>query len=144
MSQPSGPQIRAVSPIKSLVHRFAYLLLILSAFGLMLVGKADTVLVERMRTTAIDAVAPVLDLASRPVASVNALIDQARAFSNIYEENLRLEQENQRLLTWQEAARRLEVENAQLRSLSNFQTIISFNGTHQLFSMTRLLHKAFQ
>ena len=89
----------------------------------MLIGKADTVLVERMRTAAIDAVAPVLDLASRPVATVNALIDRAQAFSNIYEDNLRFQQENQRLLIWQEAARRLELENAQLRALSNFQAV---------------------
>ena len=123
MNQQPGPQIRAVSPIRSLVYRFAYLLLILSAFGLMLVGKADTVLVERMRSTAVDAVAPVLDMASRPVATVNALIDRVRAFSNIYEDNLRLEQENRRLLIWQEAARRLEVENSQLRALSNFRAV---------------------
>jgi rod shape-determining protein MreC len=124
VKQQGGPQLRAATtPLRSVLHRFAYVLLICAAFGLMLVGKADTILIERMRAGTMDAINPILDMASRPVASMNELIDRARAFSNIYEENLRLREENSHLLAWQTAARKLEAENTELRQVLNYRDV---------------------
>ncbi len=103
-----------------LANKFAYLGLILGAFGLMLLGKADIVLVEKVRTQVMDAAAPILDVLSRPVDTVAGLIDQAHELSVIREENERLRKERDRLFQWQAAARHLEAENKALKGLLNF------------------------
>jgi rod shape-determining protein MreC len=106
------------TPIRSWAHRFAFLLLVVAAFGLMLLGKADTVLVERLRTAVTDSVAPILDFASRPVGSIGAAVDQIGELADLRAENAALRRENERLRNWQAVARRLEAENAALRELT--------------------------
>ncbi len=107
-------------PIKGLIQRFAYVGLVVAAFGLMLLGKADVLLVERIRTQVTDALAPILDVLSRPVATVSDVVDQVRELASLHEENAGLREDKVRLLQWQTAARRLEAENKALRALLNF------------------------
>jgi rod shape-determining protein MreC len=87
----------------------------------MLVGKADTVLVEHARVLALDLASPVLEAIARPVAVANRTIADLKEFASLREENARLREENARLLAWQTAARRLENENEGLRGLANFR-----------------------
>lgn len=111
---------RIAVPIKGLIQRFAYVGLVAAAFGLMLLGKADVLLVERIRTQVTDALAPILDVLSRPVATVSDVVDQVRELASLREENAGLREDKVRLLQWQTAARRLEAENKALRALLNF------------------------
>jgi len=111
---------RIAAPIKSLLQRFAYLGLVGAAFALMLLGKADTVLVERFRAQVTDAVAPILEVLSRPAAAVSEIVDQVRELANLRDENARLRDDNARLLKWQSVARRLDAENQALRDLLGF------------------------
>ncbi|HAI32230.1 MULTISPECIES: rod shape-determining protein MreC [unclassified Thalassospira] len=120
MAQHGGPQQRIFSPLRTALHRFAFILLILSAFGLMLLGKADTVLIERIRAASADLVSPVMNVISRPAASINELTDKIYNLAHLYEENERLRRENQQLLAWQQAARNLSHENARLRDLASY------------------------
>lgn len=115
----SGSIARLLLPGRTLIQRFAYLFLLLGAVGLMLVGKADVVLVERARTAVVDATAPILDFFSRPAAKVAAGIEDLRQLWDLRQEAARLRQDNERLLRWQQVARQLEAENAQLRDLLN-------------------------
>ena len=108
------------APVRSLAHRFAYLGLVLAAFALMLLGKADTVLMEQFRTQVIDAVAPILDVLERPIATVTELVDEAKGLAAIREDNKQLRDEKARLLKWQAVSRRLEAENKALRNLLDF------------------------
>ena len=87
----------------------------------MLIGKADTVLVENARVVALDLASPALEAIARPVAVANRTIADLREFATLREENARLREENARLLSWQTAARRLENENDRLRELSQFR-----------------------
>lgn len=103
-----------------LANRFGYLVLVLAAFALMLLGKADVVVMERVRASVTDAVAPVLDVISRPVASFDRLVDEATALSELRDVNAQLRAENQRLMEWQASARKLAAENQQLKGLLNF------------------------
>lgn len=119
MKQAVG-QLNRVGTIRALIHRFAFLALGLAAFVLMLVGKADTVLVERLRTSLSDVLAPVLDIASRPASTIADLLANVRGLSNIRAENAVLREENTRLLQWQSVARQLEAENKSLRGLLRF------------------------
>jgi len=120
LAQHGGPQQRIFSPLRTALHRFAFILLILSAFGLMLLGKADTVLIERIRAASADLVSPVMNVISRPAASINELTDKIYNLAHLYEENERLRRENQQLLAWQQAARNLSHENARLRDLASY------------------------
>lgn len=100
--------------------RFGYLGLVLIAFALMLLGKADLSVMERVRASVSDAVAPVLDVLSRPVATIDRLVDEAVVMGELRIENQRLRQENQHLMAWQAAARKLSAENLNLKSQLNF------------------------
>jgi rod shape-determining protein MreC len=114
----TGPVSHLTTPIRAWVHRSAFLLLIVAAFALMLLGKADAVLVERARTAVTDAVAPILELAARPVGTIRGVVDQVRELSDLRAENAALREENERLRRWQAAAQRLEAENMALRELA--------------------------
>ncbi|MBO9508108.1 rod shape-determining protein MreC [Thalassospira sp. A3_1] len=120
MAQHGGPQQRIFSPLRTALHRFAFILLIVSAFGLMLLGKADTVLIERIRAASADLVSPIMNVVSRPAASINELTEQATNLFNLYEQNERLRRENRELLAWQQVARNLSHENARLRDLAGY------------------------
>ena len=108
---------RVAATVRVAAQRFLYIGLVLGAFALMLLGKADTVLVEKLRARATDAVTPVLDVLSRPTASVSNVIDQGRELLEIHAENRRLKSENARLLEWEAAARKLAAENRVLSKL---------------------------
>lgn len=112
--------LRLAQPIRLWVQRFTFLLLLAAAVGLMLLGKADTVLVERLRVVVTDSVAPLLDALSRPTAVVNDLIEHGRNVYGLALENRTLREENARLMQWQAVARQLEAENAALRGLTGF------------------------
>lgn len=120
MKDRPGSVLRLAQPIRLWVQRFTFLLLLAAAVGLMLLGKADTVLVERLRVVVTDSVSPLLDALSRPTAVVNDLIEHGRNVYGLALENRTLREENARLLQWQAVARRLEAENAALRALTGY------------------------
>lgn len=120
MKDRPGSVLRLAQPIRLWVQRFTFLLLLAAAVGLMLLGKADTVLIERLRVEVTDSVSPLLDALSRPTAVVNDLIEHGRNVYGLALENRTLREENARLLQWQAVARRLEAENAALRALTGY------------------------
>ena len=105
---------------RSWTQRFAFVLLTLLAFGIMLIGKADTVVISRARTVVIDMLAPVMNAASRPIASAKDVAAQVENLVALKEENARLQSENQTLLEWQTVGRELQSQNAALRDLLKF------------------------
>jgi len=121
VSERPRPEHRTVAPAKGIAHRFVYLGLVLAAFGLMLLGKADNVLVERFRAAVSDAVAPVLEVLSSPIDATVRGVEEVRDLAALHSDNARLREERDRLLAWQTVARQLEAENAALRSLLRFE-----------------------
>ena len=115
-----GSVVRLAVPIRALSQRFAFVLMIVVAFGLMLLGKAETVLVERIRAGVVDFVAPIMSLLSRPAATVNDAIEDINELSRLRQENARLRLQNERLVQWQAVARKLSGENDQFRRLLRF------------------------
>ncbi len=116
MRQPTG-QISRFGTLKSLLQRFAFLSLVGLTFALMLIGKADTVLVERARVAVTDTVAPILRFMSEPASAVSNVVSNVRELAGIRDENAELREANARLLQWQSVAQKLETENKSLRSL---------------------------
>jgi rod shape-determining protein MreC len=111
--------MRLASPLKAWVQRFAFLLLVAVALSIMVIGKSQTVAVERVRAAVTDAFTPILELATRPTDVFVEWVDNIRELSSLRSENARLRAERQRLMHWQSAARQLESENTALRNLTN-------------------------
>lgn len=114
-----GSVLRLAAPLKVLAQRFTFLGLVALSVGLMVFGKAEAPLVERARMTVTDALVPILDAVSRPVATVAEIADRINVIIDVHEENTRLREENERLLRWQSVALKLEAENRSLRELTH-------------------------
>ena len=109
--------IRVSTQVRSTIQRTTVPILILLSAGIIMLGKADQMMLDSVRTTATDAFAPVLDLVSRPVGAVGNVVDRVRGAFELYQENRRLQQDNETLLQWQQTALKLAADNKQLRAL---------------------------
>jgi len=107
--------IRLSIPLRQALARLSLPMLIAAAFGIMLLGKADTLLVERARMMLADTLMPVWSVVQEPVGAANNAVREAQTLWNIRAENTRLREENDRLHRWQATALALESENALLR-----------------------------
>jgi rod shape-determining protein MreC len=84
---------------------------------LMLLGRTESGLIERTRALVADAVAPILDFASRPISGTVDALENAQNLMALAKENASLREANRRLRSWQAVAYRLEAENGALREL---------------------------
>ena len=113
----AGEMIGLSPPRRPAVQRIALPLLVLLSATMVILGKADQVMFQSLRVSMTDITSPALDALSRPLAALGHLADRARNFVAVYQDNRRLAEENERLLSWQQAALRLASENARLREL---------------------------
>lgn len=111
-----------LSHIRLLAQKFALVILILSAFVMMLVNKTDTVLIEKTSSMATDVISPVIDVMVIPAKVVARFYDYIRDFKDIHDDNQRLAEENRRLNNLFDRARALEIENKLLADLLNYVT----------------------
>ena len=112
--------IRLTEPNRSLIQRLTFAMLVLASFALLVLGKADIVLVERIRVAVSDATAPILGFMSEPAANIAQVIEETVELAALQEENVRLQEENARLRRWEQVARHLEAQNQSLRDLLNY------------------------
>ena len=112
--------LRLSVPLRLALARLTLPLLIAAAFGMMLLGKADAVLVERARMALADLLAPVHAVLSEPIGAVRNAVAEVEALVALRSENARLREENERLRRWQAAALALEQENATLRRMTGY------------------------
>jgi rod shape-determining protein MreC len=92
-------------------------------------------MLDRIRIVAVDTVAPVLTVVAAPAQSLADGLRHLRGLFALYHENARLREDNGRLLQWQEVARKLAVENAQLRDLTHYRPHgASFSITAQVIA----------
>ena len=94
--------------------------LIAVAFGLMLLGKADTLLAERARMALADALSPLYVLIAEPVSATRATLGEWQSLLSLRADNARLREENERLRSWQAVALSLDAENQRLRANLNW------------------------
>ena len=117
MKDRSFSVLRLARPLRAWLQRFAFLSLAGAAFGLMLMAKTDSAVLDRARMALVDAVAPILEAASRPIVTVRETVEGAKELAALRAENAELRARNERLMHWQMAARRLDAENKALRDL---------------------------
>jgi rod shape-determining protein MreC len=102
-------------------QRLAVPFFVVVSLLLIFLGKADLLLLERVRMVTADSLAPVLRAMAAPAASIADAVRRVEGLYDVYGENQRLRQDNARLLQWETVARRLSVENAQLRALTRYR-----------------------
>ena len=106
-----SPQVRAA------IQRTTLPILVLLSAAIIILGKTDQVVFDSLRSSVADGVAPVLEAMSQPLNAIGNVVDRTKMVVATYQENVRLEAENEKLLHWQQAALNLDAENQQLRSL---------------------------
>lgn len=93
--------------------------LVVVSLILLVLWRADSPRIERMRMALADRLLPGIDTVGQPLAFLTALTEDYRAFIDLHSQNRELRREIQRLKAWREVARALEEENAQLRALNH-------------------------
>jgi rod shape-determining protein MreC len=123
--------MRLAVPVKAISQRFALPVLVFASVVMVVLGKADTLLFERIRIVFADVASPALAIVSQPVAAVDRLVDRVQGAIALYSENDQLRRDNARLLQWQTVAQSLTVENTRLRELLNLapDPAVSFVST---------------
>jgi rod shape-determining protein MreC len=109
--------MRSSAQLRATVQRTTPPLLVLLAAAIILLGKADQTMFDSLRTNLTDDAAPVLDALSRPMGAAATAVDRLRGVVTVYQDNLRLAQENERLLQWQQVALKLSADNREMRGL---------------------------
>lgn len=112
-------RIMALS-IKPVASWVVVLSLTVVSAGIMVAGRSHNALVEDVRMAVADTLAPVVQVLASPMESIGGLGQWARDMAVLREENLRLKEENSRLMRWQAAATELTSENERLRNLLTF------------------------
>ena len=90
--------------------------LIVASFGVMLLGRVDTVSVDRARIALADGLAPIYAAIAIPMGRVHDAIGEGAALWNMRSDYDRLRAENQTLRRWQSIALTLDAENQRLKA----------------------------
>ena len=112
--------IRLSIPLRQALARLSLPLMIAAAFGIMLLGKADTLLAERLRTHLSDALSPIYAALAEPMGAVRVGGRGGAGARDPARGECALREENERLRRWHAAALALETENQMLRRQLNF------------------------
>lgn len=108
--------IRLSIPLRQALSRLTLPVLIAAAFGLLVLGKADTLLAERMRMALADTMTPLFALIAEPVMSAHRALADAEGLMTLRSENQQLRLDNEQLRRWQAVALALDAENATLKA----------------------------
>ncbi|MBV9199852.1 MAG: rod shape-determining protein MreC [Alphaproteobacteria bacterium] len=103
---------------RTAIERVSVTVLVVLSAAMIILAKADQVLIQSVRSTVMDGAAPALDAISRPATALVAAANRVLSVMTVYRDNVRLTEENERLLGWQQVALRLSAENAELRELT--------------------------
>jgi rod shape-determining protein MreC len=90
--------------------------LIAACFGLMLLGKADAVVGERLRVALADALAPIYLALAEPLAGLRDMVSGTTDLWDVRAQNEQLRVENEQLRRWQSIALALDAENERLKA----------------------------
>jgi rod shape-determining protein MreC len=108
--------IRLSIQARQALARLTLPVLIVVSFGVMLLGKADTLLAERARTSLADGMAPIYAVLAAPLGRIHATVSETVNLWDTREENARLRAENEKLRRWQSIALALDTENQRLKA----------------------------
>jgi rod shape-determining protein MreC len=108
--------IRLSIQARQALVRLTLPVLIVLAFGVMLIGKADTLLAERARIALADGLVPIYAALAQPLGQLHAAIAETAVLWDMREENARLRADNEKMRRWQSVALALDLENQRLKA----------------------------
>ena len=108
------------SPIRFLLSRALLIILILTSLVMILLSTRDRAFTVSLREILTEISTPFLRVLSLPVNVIDNIASSINSFSRLRAEHDQLLIEVKQLEQWQEVARRLDLENKELRKLLNF------------------------
>jgi rod shape-determining protein MreC len=99
--------------------RFASVILTLAAITLIVMGRVDPAMVDRVHSETADFVAPILAVIQQPLATARDTLAISQGLFDLAQENARLREENGNLKKWQSTALALEAQSQVLRNMLN-------------------------
>jgi rod shape-determining protein MreC len=109
----------AAAPPRAFGDRFASVILTLAAIALIVMGRVDPTMVDRVQSETADFVAPILIVIQQPLATVRDTLGITQGLFDLAKENARLREDNDRLKKWQSTALALEAQSQVLRGMLN-------------------------
>ena len=110
-------------PLQAENPQFGAVALIVLSFSLMMFGRFEAQMIERLRSGISDTVTPTLVLLSRPVDAVREVGGKFAGLASLQEENVRLRETLSRLQRWQTVAHSLAQENNSLKELLHYRAM---------------------
>lgn len=115
--RPAARSDGAVIAWRAVYDRLSFLIMLAVAASLLLMGRSEGAFVRETRSLVMAVATPILDVASRPLESVENALDNVQGMLSVYEENQRLKAELEQLQGWEIVARRLDAENKAMQRL---------------------------
>jgi rod shape-determining protein MreC len=106
---------------RSLKSRAVVAVLLTLAVALLVLARAKSPVVDRLRTGLDGVVAPTLKVVNAPVRGAEKIVEDKTSLLTAYRDNQRLREENETLRHWQAVARALKAENDNLRKLADYR-----------------------
>ncbi|MGC6537658.1 MAG: rod shape-determining protein MreC [Candidatus Puniceispirillaceae bacterium] len=106
------------------------LILLILSFALIFIGKFDVYTLRAAKSGISNLIAPIYDVVATPVRAIETMAGGMRTLAAFRAENVRLQNENDRLKRWQRRAEILESENRQLK------TVLGASATTDLTPVT--------
>jgi rod shape-determining protein MreC len=108
--------MRLSVPMRHALSRLTLPVLMVAAFGLLLLGKADALLASQLRMMLGDSLAPIYAAVAAPVEFARDWLGEGGRMLTVMHDNAVLREENDRLRKWQTVALALDAENATLKA----------------------------
>lgn len=108
--------IRLSVPARQALAKLTLPVLFVASFGVVLLGKVDTLLADRARVSLGDVLAPVYSALAVPIGATRAAFADLATLWDAAGENARLRTENGALRQWQSVALALDAENQRLKA----------------------------
>lgn len=106
---------------RSLKSRAVVAVLLTLAVALLVLARAKSPVVDRLRTGLDGVVAPTLKVVNAPVRKAEKIVADKTSLLTAHRDNQRLREENETLRHWQAVARALKAENDNLRKLADYR-----------------------
>lgn len=106
---------------RSLKSRVLVAVLLTLAVTLLVLARAKSPVVDRLRTGLDGVVAPTLKVVNAPVRGAEKIVEDKTSLLTAHRDNQRLREENETLRHWQAVARALKAENDNLRKLADYR-----------------------
>jgi rod shape-determining protein MreC len=110
-------------PLQAENSQFGAVALIIFSVSLMMLGRFEAQMIERLRISISDVATPTLALLSHPVGTVRDIGGTLVGLASLQEENIRLRESLSRLQRWQTVAHSLAQENNSLKELLHYRAI---------------------